>query len=344
VTHRYPPQTGGVETHVREVSERLVDRGHHVTVVSADAGSSGHRRERREGVVVERMSAVAPGGTTHVAPGVFRAVREADADIVHAHNYHAIPALFAALGTDGDPFVLTTHYHGRSASSLRNLLLTAYRPVGRRVVRGADRVIAVSNWEKRRLQSDFSVDAAVIPNGLDIARFANATPTDRPEPYLLCVGRLERYKGVQHVIRALPELEGFDLLVAGTGPYREELERVATAEGVRDRTEFLGFVDHDRLPRLYAGASAYLLLSSFEAYGMTVAESLTAGTPCVVRRGSALDDWTSDSGVVGVEGVDSRLIAEAVEAARSRDPDPGSVQSWDSVVDELLMEYNQVTG
>lgn len=355
VVPRYPPHTGGVETHVAEISQRLVERGHEVTVFTADAGADVARHETREGVHVRRFRGFAPSGAFHIAPGIAAAVRRADPDVVHAHNYHSLPVFFAALGVTDARFVVTPHYHGGSASGLRDRLLSFYRPLGGWALRQADDVVAVSDWECDRLRADFGVSATVIPNGLNVERFADATPENRDRPYLLCVGRLEAYKGVQHAIRGLAELveaedahPEFDLLVAGSGDYRPELERIARDAGVADRTEFLGYVADERLPGLYAGASAYLLLSEFEAYGMTVAEALASETPCVVRTGSALNDWVENPGVVGVDNCSPAAVADAVREVFDTDsvaggdderPESRSVVSWDAVVDELEAQY-----
>ena len=243
------------------------------------------------------------------------------------------------MGIGDARFVVTTHYHGASASGFRDRLLSLYRPLGRWVLQRADEVVAVSEWEADRLREDFGVEATVIPNGLNVERFENATPEERGRPYLLCVGRLEDYKGVQHAIRALPELPKYDLLVAGAGEYREELEQIARESGVSERVEFLGYVDDQRLPGLYAGATAYLLLSKFEAYGMTVGEALASGTPCVVRTGSALDDWRTNPGVVGIPDSEPGSVAQAVADIRNVDTDETKVMTWDAVVDEIEGRY-----
>ena len=339
VAPRYPPRTGGVETHVSEISERLAARGHDVTVLTTDAGSDVPRREIRNDVRVRRLRGFAPGGAFHVAPGIALAVRRADPDIVHAHNYHSLPVLFAAVGAGDARFVVTPHYHGGSADDFRDRLLELYRPFGGWALRRADEVIAVSDWERERLAADFGVKATVIPNGLDVERFAEATPEERDRPYLLCVGRLEAYKGVQHAIRTMPELPEYDLLVAGSGEYRAELERIARDAGVADRVEFLGFVAADRLPGLYAGAEAYLTLSRFESYGMTVAEALAAGTPCVVREAGALVDWTGREDCVAVAGVASDDVAASVRAAVGRDAPTAALPTWDDVTERVLGVY-----
>ena len=349
VTTRYPPHTGGVETHVAELAEGLVDRGHEVTVLTADARSAdAPRRERRDGVRVVRHRGVAPGGAFHVAPGIVKSVRESDADVVHAHNYHSLPLFFATLGNERGPelpLVATPHYHGTSASGFRDRLLSVYRPLGGWALGRADSVVAVSDWERQQLRRDFGVDAREIPNGLDVGRFSDATPASRDRPYLLSVGRLEAYKGVQHVIRSLSELPDYDLVVAGSGPYADDLQRVARDAGVADRVDFRGYVADEDLPGLYAGAAGFVTLSGFEAYGMTVAEALAAGTPCVVREAGALVDWVERDDVVGVADGDEReprAVADAVRKAVGRDAPSEPLPTWEDVVEDVEAVYESV--
>jgi len=358
VTSRYRPHTGGVETHVAELATRFADRGHEVVVVSADRGThaDGRRlppRERLDGVRVRRVRALAPGEAFHVAPGVLRAVERVDPDLVHAHNYHSLPLTFAAAAVErlGDvPLVATPHYHGGSASGFRDRLLSLYRPVGGWALHRADAVLAVSDWEARRLAADFDLPARVVPNGVDVDRFRAAEPATGPgdRPYLLSVGRLERYKGVQHAIRALAALPEYDLVVAGTGPFGDDLRRIAREAGVADRVNFAGYVPDDDLPGLYAGAAAFLALSSFEAYGITVAEALAAGTPCVVREAGALVDWADRADCVGIDldgatlGDADSAIAGGVREAVDRPAPSEPLSSWADVVERIAAIYDAV--
>jgi glycosyltransferase involved in cell wall biosynthesis len=339
VTPRYPPRTGGVETHVHELATGFADRSHAVTVVTADAETGLTERDERNGVTILRHRGFAPGGAFHVAPGVAATVRRLDADVVHAHNYHSLPLFFAALGVTDERFVATTHYHGESPSGLRNVLLRFYRPLGRWAVRRADARIAVSDWEARRLASDLGVDAVQIPNGIEVERFTDATPRDHGRPYLLCVGRLEEYKGVQHVIRAIPDIPEYDLLVAGSGAYRDNLESTAASVGVGDRVEFLGYVPDRQLPPLYAGADVYVSLSEFEAFGLTVGEALASGTPCVLRDAGALSDWCDRDDCICVSDASSENVAKAVRRASGRSASPEGLYDWDDVVESVLDEY-----
>ena len=340
VAPRYPPQLGGVENHVQQISERLADRGHNVTVVTADERRGGEHRTQQNGVVVRRYRGFAPKGAMHLAPRIAAVVQRSDAEIIHAHNYHSFPLLFAALGAGDRRFVVTTHYHGGSTSSTRDRLLSMYRPIGRWAVQRADNVIAVSEWERDQLETDFGVEATVIPNGIEINRFAEATAVGRKRPYLLTVGRLEEYKGVQHVIRAMTELPEYDLLIAGSGAYRERLEHIAREEAVTAQVEFLGYVTDEKLPGLYAGAELYVTMSEFESYGMTVNEALAAGTPAVVNKTGALREWCKYDACIGVDTTERDTLSKAIRNAAQLDVNRAFAVDWETVVDEISSLYD----
>lgn len=338
VTSRYPPRTGGVETHVHELATRLVDRGHTVTVVSADAGADVPATSVREGVVVRRVHSFGPDELFHAAPSVLTRVCRSDFDVVHAHNYHSFPMSLAAFGARV-PVVCTPHYHGESADPLRDRLLSLFAPIGGRALRTADAVVAVSAWESDRLAADFGVSARVVRNGVETDRFQDAPTVERDDPTLLTVGRLVEYKGVQHVIRALDRLPEFRLRVAGDGPYRDRLEATARSVGVSDRVEFLGYVPAEALPTEYASADVFVSMSSVEAAGITVGEALAAGTPAVVRPSKGLRDWAGRDDCVSVE---PESLPTAVRRVRLRDAPSEPLPTWEQATDDLEQIYRRL--
>jgi glycosyltransferase involved in cell wall biosynthesis len=151
------------------------------------------------------------------------------------------------------------------------------------------------------------------------------------------------YKGVRHVIHALadPRLVEFDFVVAGSNLYRGRLEAIAREAGVDDRVTFAGYVDDDRLPGLYAGASVSLSLSTVEAYGMTVAESFAAGTTCVVRDTGALSGWVDHDGCVGISEPIPKAVATGILEVCDSDPNTEHLLLWDAVVDRTERVYEE---
>lgn len=166
--------------------------------------------------------------------------------------------------------------------------------------------------KKRLVEADFRVAGKTvkIPNGINLAEFKHLRALQKDEGIegktgkektLLYVGRLEEYKGVQYIIQSMPELQEFRLKVVGKGPYEAELRSMAKSLGVEGRVEWLKDLSRRELLKCYAGADIFLMLSSHEAYGITVAEALAAGTPCVVAKGSALEEFVDGTRCLGVD-------------------------------------------
>jgi len=169
----------------------------------------------------------------------------------------------------------------------------------------ADAIICVSEYEKRLIESDFNVKEKTIkiPNGLNLSEFGNLKrqKNENKEKILLYVGRLEEYKGVQYIIQSLPELQNFRLRIVGKGPYEDELHSIAEGIGVTEKIDWLKDISRRELLECYTDAAIFLMLSSHEAYGITVAEALASGTLCVVVKGSALEEFVDGINCIGIE-------------------------------------------
>ncbi|PSQ74941.1 MAG: glycosyltransferase family 1 protein, partial [Bacteroidetes bacterium QH_6_63_17] len=137
----------------------------------------------------------------------------------------------------------------------------------------------------------------VVPNGTDPTRFRPHDGTQlrqhldlTAQPLLLTVGRLVRRKGIDTVLRALPTIiqtcPDVAYVIAGTGPDRPRLERLAACLGVRDRLCFVGDIGHDRLPLYYSAADLFVMPArqdppDVEGFGLVFLEANACGTPVV---------------------------------------------------------------
>lgn len=371
---RYSPDIGGVETHVKEISERLVKAGHEVEVITTDPTGKLARKDTINGVEVTRFRSFAPGNAYYFAPQIYFYLKKQDFDIIHAHSYHALPALFAALGKRKRKLVFTPHYHRSGHTAFRNLLHKPYRLFGKIIFSRADSVICVSDYERRLVETDFKVSGKTvkIPNGINLSEFehmrskkkdkgaesrtgkstAREEKAEKKEPkkekILLYVGRLEEYKGVQYIIQSLPELQEFRLRVVGKGPYEAELRNIAKSLNVEERVQWLKDLSRKELLECYADADIFLMLSSHEAYGITVAEALAAGTPCVVAKGSALEEFIDGIRCFGIdEPIKKEKIVKAVTQLKDMkqntelDSKNLTVFDWDYVTEEIENVYNK---
>ena len=151
--------------------------------------------------------------------------------------------------------------------------------------------VCVSDAVAAEVTAGWGLRPVVIPNGVEAARFASASPDTRHGRYLLAVGGIEPRKGSLELLDAYAKLRaripGLNLVIAGGETlfdyraYRDEWEARAAALGVTPRV--LGPVPHDELPGLIAGAAAFAFPSVKEGFGLAAMEALAAGTPVVVR-------------------------------------------------------------
>lgn len=339
---RYSPDIGGVETHVTEIGKRLAARGHDVTVLTTDPSGRLPRDEVLDGVNVLRFPALAPGDAYYLSPSLYAYLRRDHGfDIVHAHGYHAFPALLASFGKT-QKFIFTPHYHGHGHTWLRDLLFRPYGMLGTRIFKRADRVICVSEYEKRMVCKDFPAAcdrAVVVPNGVARSDFKDIEPWPKGLKLILYVGRLEEYKGIQYAIRALKFLPWHRLQVIGKGPYKEALLKEAREAGVMDKVAILEGQSREDLLRWYATADVFVMLSAGEAFGITVAEALSAKVPCIVARGSALEEFVDGRTCRGVDlPIGAEELAKLIESARF-EGEPKNVLDWDQVSDKILQVY-----
>jgi 1,2-diacylglycerol 3-alpha-glucosyltransferase len=114
VCHRYHPYIGGVETHVREISERLSKKGFQVDILTTDPSRRLSAVELLNNISVRRFHSWAPANSYHFSLELRKYLKENSNkyDIVHVHSYHDIPAYYASIGKKTNKLFFTPHYHG----------------------------------------------------------------------------------------------------------------------------------------------------------------------------------------------------------------------------------------
>src|SRR6516225_1168885 len=148
VTPRFLPDTGGVETHVAEVSRRVAAGGHRVRVLTTDLSGRLPAAEVVDDVEVRRVRAWPRGADYYFAPDLYPAVSKGDWDVVHVQSYHTLVAPLAMAGSlsASIPYVLTFHGGGHS-SRVRNALRTPQLLLLRPLLVRAAGLVAVAAFE-----------------------------------------------------------------------------------------------------------------------------------------------------------------------------------------------------
>jgi glycosyltransferase involved in cell wall biosynthesis len=349
VTPGFPPDPGGVEAHTGHLARELAARGVQVRVLTARRGLRRSVTEVREGV---RITAFPAWRSTvlSISPRLLSAGLRAsrDADLVHVHSYHAACG-FAAFGGLVAPVVFTPHYHGGGHSRQAVVLHQIYRFAGRLLFRAPRAVICVSSAERAAVVRDFPATAGrahVVPNGVDLAAVRAARPFSGQPPTVLSLGRLEPYKRVANLLRALPMMPpDTQLVVIGQGSARDALVRLAAELGVADRVRFTGRIDTAEVHRWLRTASVLVSLSEHEAFGMAPVEAAAAGARVVLSDIPAHREIIADylGAAAELVGLDPAEVAAAVTgqlaAAGRVEVD---VPNWGRIAEQTLAVYRSV--
>lgn len=320
------PRAGGAEVHVARLCTRLVARGHAVTWYAARAPGMAREGEL-EGVRIERRGPL-PAYYASVPLRLRRAQRRDELDLV-VECLNKIP-FYAPLFVDVPVLALCHHLFGEVAYD------QASWPIATAVTL-AERGLPRAYRESLFLAISESTRDDLIVRGLPPERIRVSPPgIDRPDPTrvpapevsrparMTYVGRLERYKRVDLMLRAAARLvdafPDLELRIVGRGDDRPRLERLARQLGLAGRTRFTGFVPDAERDALLAASRVCVLPSEKEGWGLTVVEANALGTPVVARDAPGLRDSVrpGETGVL-VEGDDPMRWAEALAPLLTED-------------------------
>jgi len=308
LTHSINPRGGVV--HVLELGRALRSRGHEVTVVAP--AEPGRRFFRETPCRVEFAAAPPPGvglaDTVRRRIDAMRAhmaslVRHEAFDVLHAHDGIGANAL-ADLTDEGviAGYVRTVHHVDRFADP-------RVQSWEERSIRAAAQVMCVSALWRRRLQDEWGVTAAQVPNGVDLERFTpHAGPADglvlqrrgigAGRPVVLSVGGIEARKNTRRLLQAFVSLRHrlprAQLVIAGgaslldhggeEAAFRAEAAAAGLTIGRGEAIVVTGPLPDDEMPAIYRGADVVAMPSLLEGFGLAALEALACGTPAVVSH------------------------------------------------------------
>jgi glycogen synthase len=351
VSWEYPPVVvGGLGRHVGALATHLAAAGHDVVVLTrqptgTDAGTHPTSDTVVEGVRVLRVAEDPPhlefvhdlvAWTLGLGHALVRAalplLRDWHPDVVHAHDWLVAHAAIALRDLAGAPLVATIHATeaGRHGGWLSAPLNRQVHSVEWWLANAADAVVTCSRAMRDEVAGLFDVDTeriTVLHNGIDARGWSGAPAPIGGTPTLVTFGRLEWEKGVQDVIAALPAIRrahpGTRLVVAGTGSHAGWLADRARAARVRRAVTMLGHVDDVALVGLLGRASAVVLPSRYEPFGIVALEAAAAGAPLVASRAGGLGEVVLD-GVTGLSFDPGDVVGCAAAVVAALDDPEGA--------------------
>jgi glycosyltransferase involved in cell wall biosynthesis len=340
---------GGVHTTIREIASNLVTRGHDVTILQGSCldGPSNDaeyvfKKIRIQSWAGERLYGLSSGLPVYLT----KHYNDLSPDVIHVHGYHTLfspEAIFIIrkiLKRDV-PIVFSPHYGINSHSTIAGRLFWCPYNffIGRELFNNVNLVVAASNYEAENIRK--IVDNAkilVVNHGVPVV-----DPIIKPKSEtinLIYAGHLLEIKGVHYIIMALSELisSGVNahLTIIGEGSLKDYLCKLAIALEVNYYITWKDFMPGEELRQEIKNANVSLLLSKSENYGIVVAESIAVGTPVVVTKIAALDEFLDLPGCYGVScPPNAKEVAGAILKAWNNSGCIGTlsdkIQTWASV-------------
>ncbi len=305
----------------------------------------------------------------------FRVIlKRLECDLVH------IPHLFWLPRALPCPYVMTVHdllEHMSRAKGRSGMRRALYYQLTRRVLKGAARIFAVSQFSKSEIEKLFGLPSRqieVVYNAID-ERFLHGHATDADRqliaerylvtyPFLLYAGRISPHKNLVRIIEAFSALRGelekegklpdLKLIIIGDDlSGHPDLRRTVIRGGVQNEVRFLGFVPIEILRIFYDVANVFLFPSLYEGFGLPPLEAMAHGTPVVTSNTSSLPEVVGNAAVlVNPENVFEIMRAthrvlidqNLREKLRQRGYEQAKKFSWDSSVRRILKVYGEVGG
>lgn len=373
VTYSTRPRGGVV--HVLHLAEALNRRGESVHLFGLGDPAAGFFRETSVPHTIIHAPEPTPTleervarSTEALVEGLRPVVR--GFDIVHAQDCIAGRAA-VDVREQGAAFAIVRTVHHVDDFTTQVLI-----ECQRRSIVDPDRVLVVSEHWQRVLRKDYGVDATVVPNGVDDARFRPPADFD-PAPFrrragaadrflFLTVGGIEPRKGSRELVEALAKVgASLDpppvLAVVGGhsfqdyAEYREGIFERAAALGLETGRDLvlLGTVSDEELQGWYNAADAFVFPSVKEGWGLVVLEAMAAGLPVIATDLPVFREYISDGrDAILARARDADSLADAMTrvatdpAFRARlsaaGPDVAARYTWEASADRHLAVYREM--
>ena len=274
---------------------------------------------------------------------ITRAIRNIRPDIMHLQDPGSVCSAMRKVGNRSNiPVIVSNHFTLEYVLSYMRCLAPLH-PIMRsmllrylvRFYNRCDYVLCPTETVKHELESwGVSTPIKEVSNGVDLERFYSySSPSAvrakyqlNADPVVLYVGRMDKDKDLQVLIRAIPHVlrsAAAHFIFVGNGDRSQKLKTLAQRLKVAHKISFLGWINHESpdLPEIYQVASVFAIPSSVEAQSIVTLEAMASGLPVVAANGGALPELVrhGENGLLFPPG-DSECLAERIVAVlRDRD-------------------------
>lgn len=353
------PYAGGAEVHLEELLRRLVTYGHDVTLFCS--GWDGCPPEE----VVEGIRIIRRGNRFNfnlLAPGHLKKLTKREQFDLLIEDINKIP-FYTPLYLKLKTLVVIPHLFATTVFQEINFVLGSYIYLAEKplitVYKGRHfNVISESTADDIAARGVPRKDISVIHCGIDRKLYSHDPSVAKyPEPTVLYLGRIKKYKSIQHLIvafrRVKDQIPDARLMIVGSGDYLDELKKLAKALNLTHDIEFPGFVSQAEKVERMRRAHVSVLPSLKEGWGLTNIEANSVGTTVVAANTPGLRDSVRD-GVTGLlyehgntDELATKLVSILKDEELRKQLEKGALEwaekfSWDNAArqfEALILDY-----
>jgi len=319
---------GGINMVVREIAKNISTMGHECVVLQPNPANLPDE-EVYEGFKIIRVSSLLDKYFYGLSLGIYQFLKNnlknINPDVIHVNGYHTLQSI-EVIHTikrlnPSIPLIFSPYHDIAPGTVAGKYFMGIHNYFGKRAIELCDYITSVSQFEAKSTIDILNVDPnklRVIPTGVnvldhlesqDIDLSKNIVGVDKSKEIngdkkinLLYTGYLITRKGVDFLLESLNALihdfgvKNVILTVVGEGPEKKNLLELSKELKLDEYIVWKPFLSRDKLLKKIKDSDIFLLLSRSEAYGITVAEALVLGTPCIITESAALKEFSNEPG------------------------------------------------
>ncbi len=353
---------GGVHKTIRELAKNLTIMRHEVIVLQTNPQNL-PKEELYDGYKIIRINSPLSKYFYGLSLRTFIFLRHTidkiNPDIIHVHGYHTLYSLetIYALKNIKCPIIFSPHLDTERSTIIGKYFWNVYNVLlGRGLFKQVDSIIACSNYEGQVIASIFNIDLvkiSVIPHGVNNIDIMIHNSKNNVKINLLYSGHLIYRKNVSSIIESLHELvyyynyNNVILKINGIGPEKEKLLKLSHTLNVDKYILWNDFLSRDEYNKTLSESDIFILLSRSEAFGITIAEALSCGTPCIVTNVTALEEFINEPGCFFVDyppnpKIVAQLIINIINNGANVGPLSNRIRVWGDVVKDYEKVYIRI--
>lgn len=358
------PTIGGVESHIQYIGEELIKKGYDVEVFTSDMDRDSRINESSGEInkikIARFKSYLKISFAEMFFPGLFKAVKNSDADIFHVHGYRHLYN-FIFLFTK-KPVFLTPHwpvYKGQRSRIIQSIVDLADFVLGKYIFRNFSKVCVVTELEVPWVES-FGVkkqDIILTPNAIPENYFKKYNGKNFRKKYslkdelvVLTMSRLHQSKGIDQLVKVAKFFPKVKFIIMGKdGGFREYLENLIK-ESSLNNVILAGEVTELEKLEAYSGADIFCSPSHYEAFCISIAEAMSQGCAVLTSDQGGMPWVVGDAGLT-FKDYDLEDLKEKLNTLVTNKKlldnykKIGKIRSkqfkWDKVADTLDVEYKK---